>query len=47
MPDPFSAGERIAQRYGITRDDVDWLGYESQRKAAVAVAEDRFDRGIP
>ena len=34
MPDQFGAAERIAQKYGITRDDVDWLGFESQRKAA-------------
>ncbi len=46
MPDQFGAAERIAQKYGITRDDVDWLGFESQRKAAVAVAEGRFDREI-
>jgi acetyl-CoA C-acetyltransferase len=46
MPDQFGAAERIAQKYGITRDDVDWLGFESQRKAAQAVAEGRFDREI-
>jgi acetyl-CoA C-acetyltransferase len=46
MPDQFGAAERIAKKYGITRDDVDWLGFESQRKAAVAVAEGRFDREI-
>ena len=46
MPDQFGAAERIATKYGITRDDVDWLGFESQRKAAVAVAESRFDREI-
>ncbi len=46
MPDQFGAAERIAERYGITRDDVDWLGFESQRKAARAVAESRFDREI-
>ncbi len=46
MPDQFGAGERIAQKYGISRDDVDWLGFESQRKAGVAVAEGRFDREI-
>ena len=46
MPDQFGAAERIAQKYGITRKDVDWLGLESQRKAAVAVAEGRFDREI-
>ena len=46
MPDQFGAAERIAQKYDITRDDVDWLGFESQRKAAVAVAEGRFEREI-
>ncbi len=46
MPDQFGAAERISQKYGITRDDVDWLGFESQRKAAQAVAEGRFDREI-
>jgi acetyl-CoA C-acetyltransferase len=46
MPDQFGAAERIAQKYGITRDDVDWLGFESQRKAARAVAEGRFEREI-
>lgn len=46
MPDQFGAAERIAEKYGVTRDDVDWLGFESQRKAAVAVSEGRFDREI-
>jgi len=46
MPDQFTAAERIAEKYGITRADVDWLGLESQKKAAVAVAEDRFAREI-
>ncbi|MDA8343788.1 MAG: steroid 3-ketoacyl-CoA thiolase [Actinomycetota bacterium] len=46
MPDQFGAAERIAQKHGISRQDVDWLGLESQRKAAVAVAEGRFDREI-
>ena len=46
MPDQFGAAERIAERYGVTRADVDWLGFESQRKAARAVAEGRFDREI-
>ncbi len=46
MPDQFGAAERIAKKYGITRDDVDWLGFESQRKGARAVAEGRFDREI-
>jgi len=46
MPDQFTAAERIAGKYGITRADVDWLGLVSQQKAAVAVAEDRFAREI-
>jgi acetyl-CoA C-acetyltransferase len=46
MPDQFTAAERIAEKYGITRADVDWLGLVSQQKAAVAVAEDRFAREI-
>jgi acetyl-CoA C-acetyltransferase len=46
MPNQFEAAERIATKYGISREDVDWLGLESQKKAAVAVAEDRFAREI-
>ena len=46
MPDQFGAAERIAQNRGITRDDVDWLGAESQRKAAQAWAEGRFEREV-
>ena len=46
LPDQFHAAERIAKKYGITRADVDWLGLVSQRKAASAVAEERFAREI-
>jgi acetyl-CoA C-acetyltransferase len=46
MPSQFEAAERIAKKYGISREDVDGLGFESQRKAAQAVAEDRFAREI-
>jgi acetyl-CoA C-acetyltransferase len=46
MPDQFGAAERIATKRGITRKDVDWLGFESQRKAARAVTEGRFDREL-
>jgi acetyl-CoA C-acetyltransferase len=46
MPDQFLAAERIAKDRGIARDDVDWLGAESQRKAAQAWAEGRFDREV-
>ncbi len=46
LPDQFHAAERIAERDGISRADVDWLGLVSQQKAATAVAEDRFAREI-
>lgn len=46
MPNQFEAAERIAKRRGITREDVDRLGFESQRRARQAWAEGRFDREI-
>ena len=46
MPDQFGAAERIAQRRGITRDDVDAFALASQLHAARAQAEDRFEREI-
>jgi acetyl-CoA C-acetyltransferase len=46
MPDQFGAAERIAQKYGITREDVDALGLASQQKAARAWEEGRFDREV-
>ena len=46
MPSQFEAAERIAQKYGISREDVDAFGLASQEKAARAVAEDRFAREI-
>ncbi|MGH3438674.1 MAG: steroid 3-ketoacyl-CoA thiolase [Sciscionella sp.] len=46
MPDQFTAAERIAARRGIARADVDALGLASQRKAARAWAEGRFDSQI-
>jgi acetyl-CoA C-acetyltransferase len=46
MPDQFGAAERIAKRRGITREEVDAFGLASQRKAARAVAERRFEREI-
>ncbi|MET9805317.1 steroid 3-ketoacyl-CoA thiolase [Streptomyces halstedii] len=46
MPDQFTAAERIARNRGITRADADALGVASQRKAARAWAEGRFDRQI-
>lgn len=46
MPNQFEAAERIAERRGITREDVDALGVRSQRLAAQAWAEGRFDREV-
>jgi acetyl-CoA C-acetyltransferase len=46
MPDQFGAAERIAEKYGISREDVDELGLRSQRNAAQAWAEGRFDREV-
>ena len=46
MPDQFQAAERIADKRGLTRQDVDGLGLASQQKAARAQQERRFDREI-
>ncbi|GAA4664703.1 steroid 3-ketoacyl-CoA thiolase [Gordonia humi] len=46
MPNQFEAAERIAQRRGITRDDVDELGVRSQANAKRAWDEGRFDREV-
>jgi acetyl-CoA C-acetyltransferase len=46
MPDQFGAAERIAEKYGITREDVDELGLRSQTNAQRAWAEGRFDREV-
>ena len=46
MPNQFEAAERIAKRRGISREDIDQLGFDSQRKAKQAWAEGRFDREI-
>lgn len=46
MPNQFEAAERIARRRGITREDVDALGVRSQRLAAQAWSEGRFDREV-
>jgi acetyl-CoA C-acetyltransferase len=46
MPDQFGAAERIATKYGITRQDIDALGLASQQKAAVAWREARFEREV-
>ena len=46
MPDQFTSAERIAQKYSVSRSDTDALGLASQRKAAAAWAEGRFDREV-
>jgi len=46
MPDQFGAAERIAEKRGITREDVDGLALRSQTNAARAQSEGRFDREI-
>jgi acetyl-CoA C-acetyltransferase len=39
-------GDAIASMEGISRETLDALGLESQRKAAIAIAEGRFDKSI-
>ncbi|MFC0314649.1 steroid 3-ketoacyl-CoA thiolase [Gordonia phosphorivorans] len=46
MPNQFDAAERIAQRRGITREEVDALGLRSQQNAKRAWDEGRFDREV-
>ena len=42
----FEGAERIADKYGISRADCDALGFESQVRAARALAEGRFDQQL-
>ena len=42
----FEGAERIAEKWGITRQDTDALGASSQNRAAQAWAEGRFDREV-
>jgi acetyl-CoA C-acetyltransferase len=42
----FEAAERIAEKWGITREELDTLGVQSQERAAAAWAEGRFDSQI-
>jgi acetyl-CoA C-acetyltransferase len=46
LPNQFEAAERIAKRRGITREDIDAFGFESQLRAKRAWDEGRFDREI-
>ena len=45
-PDQFSAVERIVQKRGLKREDVDAFAFDSQRKAKIARDEGRFEREI-
>ncbi len=42
----FQGAELIAQKWGIFRDDLDAFGLESQRRAAAAWSEGRYDQQI-
>ena len=42
MTSQFEGAERIADKWGITRDDTDAFGFASQQRAGQAWAEDRF-----
>ncbi len=46
IPDQFASAERIAEKYSVSRADADALGLESQRKAAQAWTEGRFEREV-
>lgn len=46
MTSQFEGAERIAEKWGITRDDTDGFGFRSQQNAAAAWAEDRFGTQI-
>jgi acetyl-CoA C-acetyltransferase len=43
MTSQFEGAERIAEKWGVTRDDTDAFGLASQQRAAQAWAEGRFD----
>ncbi len=46
MPSQFGAAQRIAEKRGITRDDIDRFALSSQEKALRAQKEGRFEREI-
>lgn len=48
VPQPHQGvcGDLIATLEGFTREDVDGLALESQKRAAIALAEGRFDRSL-
>ena len=46
MPNQFEGADRIARNRGLSREDLESWGFESQRKARIAVDEGRFEREI-
>jgi acetyl-CoA C-acetyltransferase len=46
MTSQFEGAERIASKWGITREDTDRFGFESQQRAARAWSEGRFEREV-
>ncbi|MCB1256866.1 MAG: steroid 3-ketoacyl-CoA thiolase [Microthrixaceae bacterium] len=42
----FEGAERIADKWGVTRSDCDEFGFNSQKRAAVAWSEGRFETQI-
>jgi acetyl-CoA C-acetyltransferase len=46
LPDQFTGADRIATDFGLSREDLDQWGLESQQKAARAWAEERFKSQI-
>ena len=46
LPPQGIGAEMIANEYGLTRADLDAFGAESQRRAAVALEEGRFEREL-
>ncbi len=46
LPPQGIGAEMIADEYGFTREDLDAYGAESQRRAAIATADGRFEREI-
>jgi acetyl-CoA C-acetyltransferase len=46
LPNQFVAAERIAQRRGLSRADIDAFGLRSQTAAQLAWSQGRFDREV-
>ncbi|MEM7093756.1 MAG: acetyl-CoA C-acyltransferase [Actinomycetota bacterium] len=42
----FEGAERMAEKYGLSRDDTDAFGLQSQERAATAIAEGRFETQV-